>query len=230
DIYRQEGMDVEFVGHPLAEKIGSSMERSEFFQRHGWDIDLKLLALFPGSRKQEVENILPTMVEAASKLRTSHKLQIAVGVAPNLGVDLLRSYIADREGIVIVQNSTYDLMHHADAAIVTSGTATLETGWFATPMVMVYKTSPVTFAIGRMLVGVPYIGLVNIVAGKKVVPELIQHDLTPDKLCKEVKRLIEDDEYARLMRSELSVIKSKLGGPGASAKVAEGIISLGEAA
>jgi lipid-A-disaccharide synthase len=120
-------------------------------------------------------------------------------------------------------------MKHADAAMVTSGTATLETGWFATPMVVVYKTSSLTYLIGRLLINVSSIGLVNIVAGKRVVPEFIQHEMNTDNLVKAVGRILEDQEYASTMRSELSEIRQKLGAPGASARVADAVLQLASA-
>lgn len=227
DIYRRKGMNVEFVGHPLVEKIGSSLSRDDFFRNNKLDPDKKLLALLPGSRKQEIEKIFPTMIDAAIRLQEEIGCQIAVGVASNLGIDFVRSFVGDRKAITLVEHSTYNLMAHADAAIVTSGTATLETGWFGTPMAVVYKTSPVTYTIGRALVGVPYIGLVNIVAGEKVVPEFVQREMTADALAEEMKKQLSDEKYSSEMRRRLAVIKAKLGKPGASAKVAEGIIELG---
>jgi lipid-A-disaccharide synthase len=121
-------------------------------------------------------------------------------------------------------------MCHADAAVVTSGTATLETGWFGTPMVIVYRTSPTSFAIGRHMIQVPWIGLVNIVAGRKVVPELVQNDLTEETVVSAVRPMLLDPGVAAAMRRDLAVIKERLGGPGASRRVAEGILELGEAA
>lgn len=229
-IYEEEGIDVEFVGHPLAERIGSSLTRQMFCERHGIDPGGKVLALLPGSRRQELENILPVMIAASRQVRESVDCDVAIGVAPNLGGDVVRAIAGPVDGIRLIEEGTYDLMAHADAAIVTSGTATLETGWFGTPMAVVYKTSPVTYVIGRALIGVPYIGLVNIVAGEKVVPEFVQHDMTAANLAREMKRQLTDDEYAGSLRRKLSVIKSKLGGPGASKRVAQGILELGEKA
>jgi lipid-A-disaccharide synthase len=230
EIYAQEGIDVEFVGHPIVERIGASCVRQAFLQRNRLDPAKKTLALLPGSRKQEIDRIFPPMLAAAEGLRSGRELQIAVGVAPNLGVEFLRQYLPSDAAVTLVENGTYDLMQYADAAIVTSGTATLETGWFGTPMVVVYRTSPITFAIGRRLVDVPYIGLVNIVAGRKIVPELIQNDCTPERLIAEVGPLLDDPERGRRMRADLAVMKSRLGGPGASDRVALGIIGLGESA
>ncbi len=228
EIYEQEGINVEFVGHPLAEKIGATGSREDFFQKHGLDPAKKLLALLPGSRKQEIEKIFPTMLATAGLLRKTLNVQVAVGVAPNLGAAYLKTFITDDASIILVEEATYDVMAYADAAIVTSGTATLETGWFGTPMAVVYKTSPATYTIGRALVGVPFIGLVNIVAGEKVVPEFVQHEMNVKNLVKEMSKQLTDAGYASAMRKRLSVIKSKLGTAGASARVAEGIIELAE--
>ncbi|HEX9007572.1 MAG TPA: lipid-A-disaccharide synthase [Bacteroidota bacterium] len=226
EIYRAEGIDVEFVGHPLAERIGTASSRAEFFARFGLDPAKRLLALLPGSRLQEIRAILPVLLEAAGRLTHTGDAQAAVGVAPNLGLPPLMPFLQSAPAVTAVEHATYDLMAHADAAIVTSGTATLETGWFGTPMVIVYKTSPLSYGIGRMLVTVPYIGLANIVAGAPIVPELIQSQLTCENLVRTIAPLLHDRAAAAAMRSRLAVIREKLGGPGASAKVAEAILGL----
>ena len=230
DIYRREGIDAEFVGHPLAEHIATSCSREDFARRHGLDPHRRLLGLFPGSRKQEIERILPGMAETAALLSTGRDLQVAIGVAPSLGREVIQRYLPAGSTFTLVENGTYDLMAYADAAIVTSGTATLETGWFGTPMVIVYRMAPLTFALGRLLVDVPFIGLANIVAGRKVVPEFVQSDFVPQRVAAEVGKLLDDASCAAAMRRELSVIKERLGGPGASEKVAQGILALAEAA
>jgi lipid-A-disaccharide synthase len=229
DIYSKERINVEFVGHPLAERIGSKSSRSDFFQQNEFDTSKKLLGLLPGSRKQEIENIFPTMLASAMDLRELHGVQIAVGVAPNLGAQYLRKFSPDVNAVHFVENATYDVMAHSDAVIVTSGTATLETGWFGTPMSVVYRTSAITYTIGRALVGVPFIGLVNIVAGERVVPEFVQAEMNKKNLVREMTRQLTDFDYSSDMRAKLSTIKEKIGLPGASSKVADGIIELGEA-
>ncbi|HTO94845.1 MAG TPA: lipid-A-disaccharide synthase [Bacteroidota bacterium] len=230
DIYRSEGIDVEFVGHPLAERIGTSCTRAEFFRRNGLDPSKRLLALFPGSRRQEIERILPVISRAAEMLFEGRDLQGAIGVAPNLGKEFVARFNHAGARVAMVENGTYDLMAYADAAIVTSGTATLEAGWFGTPMAVVYRTSPLTYFIGRLLVDVRSIGLVNIVAGKNVVPEFIQGGMTAAGLSKGVGKFFDDESLMTSVRRELSVIREKLGGPGASDRVARGILSLAEAA
>jgi lipid-A-disaccharide synthase len=230
EMYRHEGIDVEFVGHPLVDALKSSRSRAEFFASHGFNPGRRLLGLFPGSRRQEIERILPSMVKAAALLQRSHDIQVGLGVAPNLGTAYVRHFVPPSSQITLCENETYDLMQHADAALVTSGTATLETGWFGTPMVVVYKTSPLTFLIGRMLVDVQNIALVNIVAGKTIVPEFVQAGMHPRALAEAAGRFFDDAAYAQSVRSELAVIRTKLGRPGAAARVAEGIIALAEAA
>lgn len=230
DIYRNEGIDVEFVGHPLVESLRAPCLKEEFFRKHGLDPGRRLLGLFPGSRKQEIESMLPVMIAAAEEIQKTRDVQAAVGVAPNLGADALAPWLRGHPTVASLEHATYDLMHWSDAAVVTSGTATLETGWFGTPMAVVYKTSPLTFMIGRLLVHVPYIGLVNIVAGKKVVPELIQHDMTPENIAAAIGKILDDPAHARRVREELAVIRNKLGGPGASERVVDGIIALAEVA
>jgi lipid-A-disaccharide synthase len=224
DIYRREGVPVEFVGHPLVERIGALQEREAFRSGLGVRPGGRLLGLFPGSRQQEIERIFPSMLEAAALVRRRTGAEVAVGVASHLGRAALEPYSASYPDVRLVERQTYDLMQHADAGIVTSGTATLEMGWFGTPMAIVYRTSPLTFAIGRMLVDVPAIGLANIVAGSKVVPEFIQHQMKPAAVAEAVSRMLEDEEYRGRMVGGLSVIRQKLGGPGASVRVAANVM------
>jgi lipid-A-disaccharide synthase len=225
EIYAAQGIPVEFVGHPLVERLTVGSTREGFFREHGLVQDKKLLGLFPGSRVQEIERILPTMVTSAQRLGSMMDLQVAVGVAPNLGREVLSSFVPASSGFRLIENATYDIMQHADAAIVTSGTATLEAGWFGTPMAVVYKTSPVTYAIGRMLVDVRHIGLVNIVAGRGIVPELIQGDCTPERLVATMTPYLTDAVAASAMRTSLSVVRDRLGAGGASTRVANSILA-----
>jgi len=227
-IYRKEGIDVEWVGHPLAEHAGVQCSREEFARREHLDPGRKIIGLFPGSRAQEIERILPVMARAAEEVRRTRALQVAIGVAPNLGPSLIRKHLPAGADIRLVEHATHELMAHADAAMVTSGTATLETGWFGTPMAVVYRTSPATYFIGRMLVDVPSIGLVNIVAGRKIVPEFVQHDMTVNNLADAIGRILDDPAYASAMRRDLAAIRELLGPPGASVKVAQGILDLAE--
>lgn len=230
ELYSAEGIDVEFVGHPLVEHIGASMTREQFFSRYGLVPDRKVLGLLPGSRLQEIRSILPVVSSAARALQKTGGCQVVLGLAPHLTREVVSAAMPEGLAVTVVEHATYDVMKYSDAIVVTSGTATLETGWFGTPMVVVYRTSGLSFFIGRMLVDVPYIGLVNIVAEKKVAEELLQGALTPANIIQAVRPMLEEPARAASARKDLEVIKSRLGGPGASVRVANAILSLEAAA
>lgn len=225
DIYRMAGIPVEFVGHPLLEVVGNHEEADNFRQKFEISPQKKLLGLFPGSRPQEVERILPVMAEAAVILQKEFDCEVGVGVAPNLDENLYRRFLQSSDRIKLVTGMTYRLMKNSDLAFVASGTATLETACFGTPMVVVYRTSIPSYLIGRILVKIKNISLVNIVAGQRIVPELIQAELTPENLAREGRQLLSDESRAQRMRSELLRIREKLGSPGASRRVAEAVLA-----
>ncbi len=225
EFYRQEGIDVEFVGHPLLEVLEAQMDKKSFFKRYGLEPGKKLIGLLPGSRKQEIENIFPTMVSSARALASEDECEVAVGVAPSLEEKYFQTLFRVKD-MHLIKGATYDLMKHADFALVTSGTATLETACFQTPMFVVYKTSWLTYLLGRLLVRVNNIGLVNIVAGKRIVPEFIQYKATVRNLVKEGKRLLGDESRLETMKSELSRVRGLLGTVGASRRVAESILQM----
>lgn len=225
DFYEKENVDVEFVGHPLLEVLESKMSRKNFCKRYGIDGTKKILGLLPGSRRQEIENILPVMLTAAKHIAYELDMEIALGVAPTLEEKYFRTFFP-LDGIHLVSGASYDVMEHADFAMVTSGTATIETACFATPMFVVYKTSWLTYLIGRLLVNVRNIGMVNIVAGKEIVPEFVQHSASAKKLVREALRLLGDETRLADMRQQLSKVKTLLGEVGASRRVAKRILQM----
>jgi lipid-A-disaccharide synthase len=225
DIYHSEGVDVEFVGHPLLEVLDAGLDRKNFRKRFGLDPDKKILALLPGSRLQEIEKIFPVMLKAGRKIAESESMELVVGIAPTLSEEHFRT-LYNVEGVHLVRNASYEVMANADFALVTSGTATLETGLFGTPMVVVYKTSWPTYLLGRLLIRVKNIGLVNIVAGKEIVPEFIQHRASAQVLSREVLRLLRNADLLAAMKNELSSVKGRLGEFGASKRVAERIVQM----
>lgn len=224
-MYEEEGVEAEFVGHPLVEVLHAQLDRPNFFKRYDLDPQKRLLGLVPGSRLQEIEHIFPVMLAAARRLADQLDLEVAVAVAPTLDEQYFRT-MYNVDGIRLLKNATYDLMDHADLAIVTSGTATLETACLETPMIVVYKTSWLTYLIGRLLVRVKNIGLVNIVAGKQIVPEFIQHRVTVNNLVKEAMAILEDEGRQRAMKADLSQLRNLLGASGASRRVAERILQM----
>lgn len=226
-LFENAGIPTTFVGHPLLEGLAPEVSESEFRRQHGL-VDAPILGLLPGSRKQEVETLLPDMLRAAAILKKrDESLRVlvsrAAGVPHPLYKELVQSLLPEA---LIVANQTYSLMRYSQACLVASGTATLETACFATPMVIVYRVSELSYRIGRRLVRLDCIGLANIVAGERVVPELIQHDFTPARAAEALRRLLYDAAHAEAIRRKLRTVREKLGEPGASRKVAELALSL----
>jgi lipid-A-disaccharide synthase len=227
ELYEKENIPVEFVGHPLLDVMRVRLTRSEFILEHQLQEGKKIVGLFPGSRIQEVERMLPVMLQAAQLIRAQNDIQVAVSKAPNLPADCYGHFLNTglNRDVRLVEERTYELMKYSYAAIVTSGTATLETACFETPMVIVYKASMISYLIGRLLVSVKCIGLVNIVAGEKIVPELIQHEANAEAIASAINQFLEKPALADEVRNELAKVKGKLGAPGAAGRVAEILIN-----
>lgn len=224
ELYKKACVDVEYVGHPILDSIEKTAEKSEFCKRYGFEKSKPIIGLFPGSRVQEVEKIFPAMLLAADKLESEFEAQIAVGSASIFEGDYIKSFLDEDSNVKVLQYATHDLMKNCDVAIVTSGTATLELAYFHKPMVIVYKTSFLTYTIGKLLIRIKNIGLTNIVAGKQVVPELIQHDVNCGRIFEEVSKYLKDKKYYETVINELKSVSEKLGKPGASRRVAESIL------
>lgn len=225
--FKKYGIDTTFVGHPLLEGLQVSMSKAEFCSRHSLLPEQPILALLPGSRKQEVASLLPSMVEAALSLRKEHAdLQIAISKAATIQRDQIEQLLVDAPDLPIVDSATYELMKYATAAIVASGTATLETACFETPFAMAYRVSPVSYAIGKRLVRIPAISLANIVAGERIVKELIQDAANAHELRLEMQRLLYDQTARTELQKRLKTIKEKLGTSGASERTANLILDL----
>jgi lipid-A-disaccharide synthase len=225
NFYHAEGVDAEFVGHPLLEVLESKLDRKNFCKRFSLDEQKPIVALLPGSRKQEVDYIFPEMLSAARMISHQNNAEIVVAIAPTLEEEYFRA-LYNLKGTHCMKGLTYELMANADFAFVASGTATLETACFGTPMFVVYKTSWLTYIIGRALVHVKYIGLVNIVAGKKIVSEFIQQNATAKKMATSAMKLLNDKRRLADMKAELSNVKVQLGTTGASQRVAECVLQM----
>ncbi len=222
DIYKKARVDVRFTGHPLIDVVKSDLTRTEARRALGLDPDMRTTALLPGSRKTEIMNLLPDMLAAARLLKDRYgDMQFVLPVAQTLDAEFLKLYI-DRGGIDIrlVDGGVYDALKASDVAIVTSGTATLETGLMEVPMVVMYRMSALSFHIVRMLANAKHIALVNIIAGRTIVPELIQDRVTPQNIAHEISSMLDAPAlYAKIKRG-LAEIRASLGGPGASARAA----------
>lgn len=224
-MYEKEQIPVQFVGHPLLEEMTEVMDRKQFCRRFGLSEEKKIIAVIPGSRKQEIKNLLSVMLRAAIEVAGTEK-QVVVAVAPNLNEEEYTNAVPNDASVKFIQHATHEVMKHAEFAFVTSGTATLETACSGTPMVVVYKTSLITYWIARLVVRVKNIALVNIVAEKTVVPELIQDAVTVSSLVSEANSILSDSQRISEMKVELNRVKEKLGGRGASSKVADAILSV----
>jgi len=225
NLYREEGIDVEFVGHPLLEVLTEPSGRAEFCTRYQLDPSRQILGLFPGSRKQELERIFPAMLGAARVLHRESGIQTVVGVSSILEYEFVKSFLRGDFPVVLVQHGSYDVMKNSTVALVTSGTATLETACYGTPMIIVYKTSFLTYLFARAFIRIRSIGLANIVAGKEIVPEILQHHATPRRLAEEALKMLENEGLRRQISAELSAVRKSLGSPGASERVARRILS-----
>lgn len=220
EFYSRFGITARFVGHPLVEEISLNNDRATFCQLHSLDPKTKIIALLPGSRLNEVKKILPKLVKVAEMNQSDRTLQWAIGKTDSISLEIYQKIIAENRFIKIVQRDTHSLMKHAHVAMVASGTATLETGFLETPMIVMYKVASFTYHIGKSLVKIGNIALVNIVLQKKVVPELLQNQVRPEQIDLELKKYLNDPDYYHEVKQQLAGIKDILGPPGASTRAA----------
>jgi lipid-A-disaccharide synthase len=228
-LYEEAGVPVEFVGHPLVDLARASTPRDEWMPRHGLDPARPLVALLPGSRPNEVRRILPVLARAVPLVAAKVPgVQFVAARAPSLEDRLFMPLTAPRQKpapIAIVDNATDDVLAAANVVVTASGTATVQTALHGRPMVIVYRLAPLTYAIGRMVVRVPAYGMVNLVAGRHVVPELIQRVLTPERVAAETVSLLTDAERAATMTQDLAEVRAALGGSGASQRAAAAVLA-----
>jgi lipid-A-disaccharide synthase len=227
-IYRNAHVPVEFVGHPLVDLARPSAPRDRFLTLQGLSPSAPTVAILPGSRPNEVASILPDLVEAAARIKAAiGNAQFVVARAPRLD-DRLFDVVGARalSPAAIVESETDTVLASADVVLTASGTATVQTALHDTPMVIVYRVSPLTYWLGRRLVSVDAIGMVNLIAGEKIVPELIQRAFTPDAVAREAIRMLTDRDLAARIRAGLARVREKLGGPGASRRAAEAVLRI----
>ncbi len=221
-LYEQAGVDVEFVGHPLLDILDQGLTREKARMRLGVSTNALVIGLLPGSREREVKSLLPPLVGAAELLAADFpRSRFMIPLASAIDRDMVRGFIAESKlPIDIVEGRAFEVMKAADLLLMASGTATLEGAIAGCPMVIIYRLSPLSYLIGRMLIKVKCIGLANIVVGKKVVPELIQGDVTPHRIALEAKKILQDHARRKEIKDEFKFITDKLGGRGASHRVA----------
>jgi lipid-A-disaccharide synthase len=223
-IYREGGVPVEFVGHPLVDLMAPNATREQFLSKHGLPADRPTIAVLPGSRGNEVARILPDLMSSAERIRASiPEAQFLVARAPHLEDRLFMAAIRAAGRYVVVEGETNTVLAASDVVLTASGTATVQTALHDKPMVIVYRLSPLTYRLGRRLVTVDTIGMVNLIAGEKIVPELVQNAFTPEAVAREAISMLTDRERASRIREGLARVRERLGGPGASRRAAEAV-------
>ena len=224
-IYRREGVPVEWVGHPLIDVVRAQQSRAVLRREQGLLADAPTVALLPGSRPNELRRIVPVMAAALPLIRARVPgTQFVVAAAPNLPDDLFTGLDAP-----LVRGRTDDVLAASDLVITASGTATIEAALHERPMVVVYRLSPLTYSVGKPFVRVDTYAMANLVAGERIVPELIQDDFTPARVAEETLRFMTDSALYERTRAALGRVRDKLGAPGASLRAADAVLAVARA-
>ncbi len=224
-MYLDAGVDAEFLGHPFADKVHPSMNKTDACTEFHLDPRQKIIGLLPGSRKSEIQSLLDVMLEAADKIQKElGDCQFVLPVADSIDPEIIKQKLQGNPlNIRLVVGKPYDVMNCCDFLIIASGSATLEAGILGCPMVIIYRLNPVTYFLARILIDTEMIGLVNIVAGEKVVPELIQGQATPENIKQKALAVLKNPEHREEVRARLLQIRESLGKPGVMNRVAESI-------
>lgn len=223
ETYRREGFEVNYVGHPLLDMVKLSYSKQESRKKFGLAEDKIAIGILPGSRPSEVKKLMPELLRAAEILKKELPgIQFVLPLADTLEEKSVTEIISGFDvPIKVISGQTYEVVSCADLALVASGTATLETALLNVPMVIVYKISFLSYLIGRLIVDVKNIGLVNIIAGKTIVPELIQADARGERIAREALSILKNGERKQEMIKELAAIRARLGEPGAAIRAAQ---------
>jgi lipid-A-disaccharide synthase len=220
------GVPVKFIGHPLVGAVHASLDRQAFCREQGLNPQEKLVTILPGSRSAELRQHLPIIREACQRIYRQTHAQFVVAAAPGADLPSLREGWSAELPVKIVVGETYNALAAADAAIVSSGTATIEAALLDVPMVVVYRVTPLTAFLAKPLVRTPFFSMVNLIAGKRAVPELIQDDFIPSRVAGEILRLLNDQSTSEALRQDLAEVRRRLGPPGAVDRAAEAILKL----
>jgi len=221
DWYRARGVPADFIGHPLVGNVAARRSREGFAAAFELDAAKPIVVLLPGSRVGEIAHHMPPLVQSCHLIAREHPVQFVLALAPGMRKSEISQYLTPESGIRVVEDATYDALGAADVAIVSSGTATVEAALMDTPMIVVYRLAPITAAIARCLVRTRTFAMVNLIAGKRVVPELVQNDFTPERVADEVIQLLDSQEARSEMRKGLASVRQKLGPPGAIERAAD---------
>jgi len=221
------GVPVEFIGHPLVGEVRAAQSRETFCRSNGLNAGQPIVTLLPGSRSSEMARHLPVLREACALIRQSvPAAQFVLAAAPESDCGALRQGWPHEFPLRVVEGQTYDALAAADAAIVSSGTATVEAALLDAPMVVIYRVSALTALLAKPLVRTPFFSMVNLIAGRRVVPELIQKDFTPQRVAQEVLRLLQQEAARAELRRGLAEVRERLGPPGAIERAADAIVRM----
>jgi lipid-A-disaccharide synthase len=220
--YEQHGVKVTFVGHPLLETVKVSRDRESVFSQYGLDPAKPTIALLPGSRHAEISRHLGVMRDAARRLSKQRDIQFFCVCASTIDAREVESVLKHpRLRIPVITEGRYDAVHAADLVWTASGTATLETALLGKPMIIVYRLSWLTYLFARLLVRVGHIGMVNLIAGERLMPELVQGEVNVDRMVAETRLLLDDAERRSAIAAKLTTLRERLGSPGAAERVAD---------
>ena len=225
-MYQEAGVDAEFLGHPFIDVVHPTRTRGDNLEKFALDSHKKIVGLLPGSRMNEITSLLDEILLAAEKVkREIGECQFLLPVADTIDPVLIQKKLGSNPlDIKILKGETYNVMNTCDALIIASGSATLEAGIIGCPMVIIYKLSPLTYWLALMLINTPYYGLINIVAGESVVPELIQSKANAENIAAEILKFLKNPEYCQEVRNRLLLVRKNLGRPGVMKAVAASMV------
>jgi lipid-A-disaccharide synthase len=219
EYFRREGVNASYIGHPLAGLVRPSLSRDEFFRKHRLAAGRPLIAVLPGSRRGEAARHMPALLDAASRLYREQAVNLVLPASVTTGAAFFEEWVSGSP-IRVIEGESWDAMAHADLALAASGTVTVEAAFLDTPMVTFYKVAPLSWLAGKFLVNVPFYSMVNLIAGRAVVPELMQSRMTGEAIAGEARRLLTDEGARSEMKAGLDEVRQKLSGgpsPGQSA-------------
>jgi lipid-A-disaccharide synthase len=230
EVYVEAGANVTFVGHPLLDIVKTTMNQEETREYFAASANSPVVLLLPGSRQQEITNLLPVMLEAGEKIVAQlPNCQFFLPVASTISQEMIQNIISRyKVNVILTKDRTYDLMNIATVAIAASGTVTLEASLLKLPTVIIYKTATLTYFLGKILVKIPYISLPNIIAGRKIVPELLQYAVTADNIANEVIPVLTTPAIHKAVVADLEEVRRKLGDEGAVHRVAQEILAVAQ--
>jgi lipid-A-disaccharide synthase len=223
EFFRSHGLNATYIGHPLAGVVQPALSREEFFRKHRLPAERPLVVVLPGSRRGEAARHLPALVEAVDRVYREQAASFVLPASVTTGADFFRERISSAP-IQVIEGESWNAIAHADVALAASGTVTIEAALLGTPMVTFYKVTGPSWILGRLLVNVPFYSMVNLVAGRAVVPELMQTEMTGARLAAEVLRLLRDPVERARMRADLAEVAGRLTSPEEPMKKASAVI------